>query len=401
MRRPLILLTLVPAIVATMTSAAHAQLPGQTPANTFEIDGKRVRSVIVVGNNVWIGGIFSNVQNGNGANVASVENLAVLNRTNGQIPAGVSPIKLGGVSGAQVWKLAAVGNTVYAAGKFKRMAGGKIYSNLLAFNGTTGKLIKGFRPTGVKAPTAVTAGGGRVYAGGKQLAAYDASTGAKLGGFANSSVSIDPSLRGHNTAARHRELQLIDGFLYSACQCDSVTQGGSTRQTKSLVRFNPSSGAHDQSFTPQGAGKASFGIGVATDGDDIYLAAGGSDFVARYSPSGNQVWKRDTSGSAQAVAVSGGDLIVGGHFLEIGDQGGDRCGFKSSNPGTLDPNDQCVRRERLAAYSLGGSLRSWDPSVTGRYNGVWAIALDAGSVHIGGEFRRVHGVRQNNYGRLD
>jgi len=101
------------------------------------------------------------------------------------------------------------------------------------------------------------------------------------------------------------------------------------------------------------------------------------------------------------VAVSGGDLIVGGHFLEIGDQGGDRCGFKSSNPGTLDPNDQCATRQRLAAYSLGGSLRSWDPSVTGKYNGVWAIALDAGSVHIGGEFRRVHGVPRDNYARLD
>jgi outer membrane protein assembly factor BamB len=400
MRRCFVLFTLVPAIVATMTSTAHAQLPGEAPANTFELDGKRVRSVVVVGNNVWIAGVFTQVMTGNGDVVAGVQNLAVLNRTTGQIPAGVSPMKLAGVSGAQVWKLSAVGGTVYAAGKFKRKAGGKTYSNLLAFNGTTGKLIKGFRPTGVKAPTAVAAGGGRVYAGGKQLAAYDASTGAKLSGFATSSVSIDPSLRGHNTAARHRDLRLIDGFLYSACQCDSLKQG-STRQTKALVRFNPSTGAHDQSFTPQGAGKAAFGIEIATDGDDLYLAAGGSDFVARYAPSGNQAWKRDTSGSAQAVAISGDDLIVGGHFLEIGDQGGDRCGFKSSNPGTLDPNDQCATRHRLAAYSLNGSLRSWDPSVNGRYNGVWAIALESGRVHIGGEFRRVHGARQYNYGRLD
>jgi hypothetical protein len=101
------------------------------------------------------------------------------------------------------------------------------------------------------------------------------------------------------------------------------------------------------------------------------------------------------------VAVSGDDLIIGGHFLEIGDQAGDRCGFKSSNPGTLDPNDQCATRQRLAAYSLNGSLRSWNPSVVGKYNGVWAMALDSGRLHIGGEFRRVHGAPQNNYGRLD
>ncbi|HEY7762710.1 MAG TPA: hypothetical protein VIC52_06820 [Actinomycetota bacterium] len=401
MRRSVTLVTFALVTVVLMAQAAQAQLPGEAPSDTYQVNGPRVRSVVVVGDNVWIAGVFSQVQTGNGSNAAGVENLAVLSRTSGQIPAGVGPLKLGGVSGAQVWKLAAVGNTVYAAGKFKLSSGGSSYTNLLAFNGTTGALIPGFRPTGVKVSQSVAAGGGRVYAGGKQLVAYDASTGAKLGSFATSSISTDPSLRGHNTPPQHRDLQLIGGSLYSACQCDSLTQGGSTRQTKALVRFDPVTGAHDQSFTPQGAGTAAFGISVTTDGSNIYLGAGGSDFVAKYASSGNQVWKRDTSGSTQAVAVSGDDLIIGGHFVEIGDQSGDSCGFKSSNPGTLDPNNECATRERLAAYSLDGSLRSWNPSVTGKYNGVWAIALDSGNVHIGGEFKKVHGVAQTFYARLD
>ena len=108
------------------------------------------RPVVRDGFLVWIGGSFSHVLNSSGAVVADVENLAVLDRTTGQIPAGVSPIKLTG-SGAQVWKLAAVGTTVYAAGKFTRQAGGKKYSNLLAFNGTTGKLIKTFLNSGIGA----------------------------------------------------------------------------------------------------------------------------------------------------------------------------------------------------------------------------------------------------------
>jgi hypothetical protein len=401
MRRSVTLVTFALVTVVLMAQAAQAQLPGEAPSDTYQVNGPRVRSVVVVGDNVWIAGVFSQVQTGNGSNAAGVENLAVLSRTSGQIPAGVGPLKLGGVSGAQVWKLAAVGNTVYAAGKFKLSSGGSSYTNLLAFNGTTGALIPGFRPTGVKVSQSVAAGGGRVYAGGKQLVAYDASTGAKLGSFATSSISTDPSLRGHNTPPQHRDLQLIGGSLYSACQCDSLTQGGSTRQTKALVRFDPVTGAHDQSFTPQGAGTAAFGISVTTDGSNIYLGAGGSDFVAKYASSGNQVWKRDTSGSTQAVAVSGDDLIIGGHFVEIADQSGDSCGFKSSNPGTLDPNNECATRERLAAYSLDGSLRSWNPSVTGKYNGVWAIALDSGNVHIGGEFKKVHGVAQTFYARLD
>jgi hypothetical protein len=401
MRRSVTLVTFALVTVVLMAQAAQAQLPGEAPSDTYQVNGPRVRSVVVVGDNVWIAGVFSQVQTGNGSNAAGVENLAVLSRTSGQIPAGVGPLKLGGVSGAQVWKLAAVGNTVYAAGKFKLSSGGSSYTNLLAFNGTTGALIPGFRPTGVKVSQSVAAGGGRVYAGGKQLVAYDASTGAKLGSFATSSISTDPSLRGHNTPPQHRDLQLIGGSLYSACQCDSLTQGGSTRQTKALVRFDPVTGAHDQSFTPQGAGTAAFGISVTTDGSNIYLGAGGSDFVAKYASSGNQVWKRDTSGSTQAVAVAGDDLIIGGHFVEIADQSGDSCGFKSSNPGTLDPNNECATRERLAAYSLDGSLRSWNPSVTGKYNGVWAIALDSGNVHIGGEFKKVHGVAQTFYARLD
>jgi hypothetical protein len=401
MRRSVTLVTFALVTVVMMAQAAQAQLPGEAPSDTYQVNGPRVRSVVVVGDNVWIAGVFSQVQTGSGSNAAGVENLAVLSRTTGQIPAGVGPLKLGGVSGAQVWKLAAVGNTVYASGKFKLSSGGSSYTNLLAFNGTTGALIPGFRPTGVKVSQSVASGGGRVYAGGKQLVAYDASTGAKLGGFATSSISTDPSLRGHNTPPQHRDLQLIGGFLYSACQCDSLTQGGSTRQTKALVRFDPVTGAHDQSFTPQGAGTAAFGISVTTDGSNIYLGAGGSDFVAKYGSSGNQIWKRDTSGSTQAVAVAGDDLIIGGHFVEIADQSGDSCGFKSSNPGTLDPNNECATRERLAAYSLDGSLRSWNPSVTGKYNGVWAIALDSGNVHIGGEFKKVHGVAQTFYARLD
>ena len=84
------------------------------------------------------------------------------------------------------------------------------------------------------------------------------------------------------------------------------------------MRFNPTTGAHDPGFTPAGAGVTATGIAVATDGTNIYLGAGGSDFLARYSPSGAQTWKRDTSGSAQAVRVSGGDLIVGGRGVPTG-----------------------------------------------------------------------------------
>ena len=47
----------------------------------------------------------------------------------------------------------------------------------------------------------------------------------------------------------------------------------------------------------------------------LYLAAGGSDFVAEFDKAGHGTrgWVRDTSGSAQAVEVYDGQLVVGGH----------------------------------------------------------------------------------------
>jgi hypothetical protein len=410
MRRALFIGALVGAMLLTFPMPASASLPSESPADTYQVNGPRVRSAVVVGNTVWIGGVFTQVQSGNGANVAAVSNLAALDRTTGQLASGATPLALAGVSGAQVWKLAVDGTTVYASGKFTLSSGGTTYKNLLAFDGATGALVSAFHPTGAPVAHSVTVGGGVVYAGGKKLVAYNASNGASTPGFVKSTIATDPLLRGHNTPPKHRDLQVIGDFLYSACQCDSLTQSGTTRNVKALVRFNPSTGVHDQSFTPEAAGSAATGISVATDGTDLYLGAGGSDYVARYSQTethgggslvGEQIWKRDTSGSAQAVEVSGSDLLVGGHFLEIADFAGDACGFKSSDPGTLDPNDECQTRKRLAAYSLTGTLSSWNPSVTGKYNGVWAIALDGTRVHIGGEFTKVHGVAQTFYARLD
>ena len=407
MRRALSIVVLAGVVILMFPVAAKAALPSESPANTYQVNGPRVRSAVIVGNNVWIGGIFTQVQSGSGSNVRAVSNLAALDRTTGQLSS-ATPLALAGTTGAEVWKLATDGTTVYASGKFALSSGGFTYRNLVAFNGTTGALVTAFKPTSVPVAHSVTVGGGAVYAGGKRLVAYNASNGAAKPGFVTSSIVVDPAIRGHNIKPQHRDLQLIGGFLYSACQCDSLTQSGSTRAVKALVRFNPSTGAHDQAFTPEAAGSSATGLSVTTDGTEVYLGAGGSDYVARYSQTathgaslvGKQVWKRDTSGSAQAVEVSGSDLLVGGHFTEIADAAGDACGFKSSDPGTLDPNDECQTRNRLAAYSLTGTLSAWNPSVTGKYNGIWSIALDGTRVHLGGEFTSVHGVTQRYYARL-
>ena len=72
--------------------------------------------------------------------------------------------------------------------------------------------------------------------------------------------------------------------------------------------------------------------------------------------------RRDTSGSAQAVTVLDDKLVVGGHFYEVADAGGDRCGAgrpwdvdQNGDP-TLDPN--------------------WDPAYSGSYSLVWELHVE-------------------------
>ena len=116
----------------------------------------------------------------------------------------------------------------------------------------------------------------------------------------------------------------------------------------------------------------------------LYLAAGGSDFLAELDKGagGNRNWVRDTSGSVQAVTVMGGQLVVGGHFQEVADHPNDDCGRRL---GVQDPNDECQTREGIAAYSLNGRLdTNWSPSYAGRYSLVWALHVEGARLHTGG-----------------
>ena len=68
--------------VAGLSGVARAAVPSEVPADTHQVNG-RVRSVVVVGDRVWMGGVFTQVQNGSGAKAQDVTNLAVLGRSTG------------------------------------------------------------------------------------------------------------------------------------------------------------------------------------------------------------------------------------------------------------------------------------------------------------------------------
>jgi hypothetical protein len=55
----------------------------------------------------------------------------------------------------------------------------------------------------------------------------------------------------------------------------------------------------------------------------------------------------------------------------------------------------------LAAYSFNGALEpDWDPALEGNYLLAWALHAEGTTLHVGGEFLTVNGLKQTNYARL-
>lgn len=104
-----------------------------------------------------------------------------------------------------------------------------------------------------------------------------------------------------NRVAAYRDLELdAEGkTIWATCICDKV----GADPAKALVKLD-TNGNHDDSWLTQ-AGTGTFGQSVVDHNGKLYLAAGGSDFVAEFDKTagGARGWKRDTSGSAQAVAI--------------------------------------------------------------------------------------------------
>jgi hypothetical protein len=384
-------------VALLLTSGAALALPSEMPDDTPMVDG-RVRAIEQVGTNIWVGGRFSRVEQRNGTLLGGVANVAVFDSVTEEYRKSVAP-SLGG-TGTEVFDMTLYGDDVLIAGKFPGPT--TTQRNLVLVDGNTGDVIRWYNSPSLKSVLAAPELG-RVYGGGVSLSAFDFSTGKKL--WTKAKTTVDPTIRTHDSSPAYRDLELdADGkTIWAACICDAVN----SNPAKALVKLD-TDGNHYASWLTD-AGVGAFGQSVVDHNGKLYLAAGGSDFLGEFdkTKNGTRGWVRDTSGSAQAVAVLEDKLVVGGHFYEVADAGGDRCG--AGRPGdvdqngipTLDPNGECQRRQGIAAYSLQCSLDpNWDPAYSGSYSLVWELHAEGLRLHTGGEFKKVSGVTQNSYARL-
>jgi hypothetical protein len=378
-------------VLATLTAttgSATAGVPSQQADATGMVDDTAF-SVTVAGGHVWVGGEFDRSLTASGGAAGAAPGIAAFSVSSGA-PASVRLPSLG--SGPIVNDQSLGSNGVlYLAGKFTYQFGGSTRRNLVGIDPSSGAIEKGF-----STPTlySVLAMGDRVYAGGSKLEAYR-TDGGRDAGFRAVSSAIDPSLRGHGTPNQFRDLVAHSGDVIAIGKFDFINGD----PQKVAVRIDADSG-QPKSWRIGGIDQrsAAYGLAGQVAGDRLYIAAGGSDFAAAYrAADGGQIWKTDTSGSAQAITMfDAATVIVGGHFQWVANSPGQQCGSNQS------PNRNCLNQRRLVALnaSNGAAVTSWRPQICCAYNGVWSVAVSGGSLHVAGVFTKAGGRNQRNYARF-
>src|SRR5829696_7299171 len=389
--RRIVLLLLSTAVALLIASGAVLALPSERPDQTPMVNGT-VRAIEQVGTNIWLGGKFTQVKQDDGTVVANVSNLAVFDSKTNQYK-NIAP-KLGGKD-SEVWDMSIYGQDVLIAGNFSGPT--STQQNLVLVRGSganAGRVIRWYNSPSLRSALAAPELA-RVYGGGESLTAFDKDSGKKL--WTKAKTSVNTTLYADAPSPGYRDLELDGQTIWAACACDAV--GG--KAAKALVKLDLQ-GNSDASWRTA-ADRRSWGMSVAKANGALYLGAGGSDYLAKYDKKagGDRGWLRDTSGSVQVVEVVEGQLVIGGHFWEVADKLGDKCGHRAGGTQVLDPNGQCKTRKGIAAYSFSGRLDShWSPTFAGKYSLVWALHVDGTRLHTGGEFLTVNGVTQNYYARF-
>jgi hypothetical protein len=395
------------ALAVLLASGVALALPSETPDQTLMVNGP-VRAIEQVGNNVWVGGKFTQVQRRDGTKVADVSNVAVFDSATGDLVRDINnkpiaPMLGAGSTTTNVRDIDVYGTDVVIGGDFPGPT--STQRNLVVLNGSSGGLVRWYNSAKLQSVLAAP-DLGRIYGGGVYLSAFDVATGKLL--WSRAQTFVDQTVHSHNPPAGYKDLERDGSTIWGACVCDNVNVSPS--RALALIKLS-TEGVHDTSWVANVVATDIMGISVAQTSDNLYLGVGGTDYIAEFSKAdGRRVWKRDTSGSTQVVEVMDGQLVIGGHFVEVADDGtptdttpfrDDFCGARSPDPATLDPNNECQTRKGLAAYSLGGALDpDWDPALEGKYLLAWALHVDGRRLHTGGEFTTVSGIKQTNYARL-
>jgi hypothetical protein len=376
MRRCAAAITVMGATVAVAATPAQAAF-SSTPTTTPGFNG-RVLAVAYSGSTVYVGGDFTAAVV-NGKTVARNRLAAVNALTGALLPWAPS-------ADARVKAIAVSGSSVYVAGEFGLVNGQK-RDSLARLDATSGAVSSTFKHSILGKPYALAAGSGRLYLGGA-ITAVNGQARTRLAAFNLTTGSLDTTWR--PTADDQVEaLTATSDRIYVGGKFHKVN---GTRGYDRLVALSPTSGGIVTSFKPR-ATVITYGVAVGPGG--VFAATGGQGGRAHsYSTSGTLRWTVAFDGDAQAVAVHGDTVYVGGHFDTAC-----RTPRTGAQGVCLDGADD---RVKLAAYDVpSGKLLNWTANGNG-IEGVLTMATNPslGALAAGGAFTTVNGRSQKRFAQF-
>jgi hypothetical protein len=346
------LLAIVPAAQATIATK---------PLSTWQTNG-RVNAIMEINGVTYVGGKFTQVMSASGTSVTAVSNLAAFNSSgafNGWAPMANGTVKTFATDGA---------GAIIAGGSFTKIgtAGRPHIAEFLA-NGTLVDKAN-FAATADGDVQALATAGSTLYMGG-QFATVDGASRPFLGAVSLTDGTIDsawtPFVDGRVDvlAVNHSGDVVAGGFFLNA--------GTSTSGQAALAAFHPTTGALQSGYvspTPSGV------VSMAEAADGSIFTGHFNNRLQRFDPSGSPSWRDTTDGNVQAMTISDGELIAGGHF------------------GNFCVSGTCAVRHHIAAVNpANGSLDgTWAPNVNSTL-GVFALADTTAGLALGGDFTSVGG----------
>jgi hypothetical protein len=375
--------TFVVALAALGAAAAPASVsaaplagPQSAPLATWQAGG-RVRAIAVANGIAYLGGSFTSLFSHGTRRTVVRHYLAAINVSTGA-PTAWNPNVNGPVRTIRV-----IGKHVYIGGTFTSV-GGHAVRNVAAIGRVSGRPVAGFSASANAAVNALAASSTTLYLGGaftrvdgiarRTLAAVSLTTGALRTGFRGSTNGVvNTLLRDAGTRRLYvgGKFARIDGLSRPYLGAVGSRRGAAFRWASA-----PLGQVWSLALKPGGPLYAAVG-GHQGGQLDSYVAATG---VRR--------WHRFADGDVQTVALAGGEVLAGGHFLNV-------CG---TNTGGGNPWVCAVpvQRDRFFATDTTGAVQAWDPGANSLY-GVWALRVDPGHVIAGGDFTIVDGSHQARY----
>jgi hypothetical protein len=330
----------VASVVGFATSAwAGVDTVSDVPQATTTFNGT-VWSVALAGNTIYVGGEFTKAIWAN----KSVDRagLAAIDATTGAL------LPWNPTSDGNVKAIAVNGSTVYLGGAFANIDGTPA-GNIAAVDATSGALVSSFSHSVGGEIRSFAIGTGLLYAGGTfttadgqargYLAAYDLTTGALSSAWA-------PTAEAHVNSLVYANGQVYVGGLFK-------TLNG-TNQPR-LRALNAATGAVVTTWKPSVPYEVD---AIAVDSSGVYTAvAGPGGRAMAFSNAGAALWTLTTDGNAQAIAVMGQTVYIGGHFDNVCSTS--QTGSQGTCLGGSTP------RGKLCATDLNGVLQSWNPNGDG------------------------------------